>query len=232
VRLRGFGSAAEATVALLILALLLSGAQIAWALSTRPEPPANEMDGREGKALSSSEERSFGLPPRERAVWDENDRPPDDPRLWLTVPEMERVENVPVVTAPASDNATLDEGALHVEATGFPWQEGSNAYIAGHRLGYAGTASYLLFYDLPELSEGDEVLLRDAEGEEYRYEVFRTLRVEPSQSEVMEPIPGRNVVSLQTCSLPDYAERIVVQAELVEEDERRDPPFGGRAYED
>lgn len=42
----------------------------------------------------------------------------------------------------------------------------------------------------------------------------------------MEPVPGRDVVSLQTCSLPDYAERIVVQAELVE-DEQRDAPLWG-----
>lgn len=225
-RLRGFGSAGEVGAALLVLALVLSGAQIPWALSTRPEVPTNEINHTEDETLSSSEGRSFGLPLPERAVRDESEQPPQDPSLWLTVPKLERVEDVPVTTAPASDDRTLDVGTLHVEGTGFPWQERSNVYIAGHRLGYAGTGSYLLFYDLPELSEGDEVLLRDAEGTQYRYEVFRTLRVDPSRSEVMEPVPGRDVVSLQTCSLPDYAERIVVQAELVE-DEQRDASFWG-----
>ena len=34
-------------------------------------------------------------------------------------------------------------------------------------------------------------------------------------SSVTEPIPGESIVSLQTCTLPDFAERLVVQAELV-----------------
>ncbi|MEW6637259.1 MAG: class E sortase, partial [Actinomycetota bacterium] len=41
--------------------------------------------------------------------------PPRDASMTLTVPEMLRVDNVPVYTAPASDEATLDKGALHVE---------------------------------------------------------------------------------------------------------------------
>ncbi len=31
-----------------------------------------------------------------------------------------------------------------------------------------------------------------------------------------EPVPGKSVVSLQTCTLPDYSQRYVVQAELVD----------------
>jgi LPXTG-site transpeptidase (sortase) family protein len=187
-RTRGFTPAAKiATVLVVALALVFSGAHAAWAPSARPDSQHTEAAKAQDKQASTPEEAPVGLLPRERATRDGSEQPPEDPGLWLTVPKLERVENVPVVTAPASDNATLDEGALHVEGTGFPWQEGSNVYIAGHRLGYAGTGSYLLFYDLPELTEGDEVLLRDAEGKEYRYEVFRTLRVDPSHMEVMEP---------------------------------------------
>jgi sortase A len=140
--------------------------------------------------------------------------------MWLTVPEMSRVRSVPVKTAPADDDPVLDRGALHVSGTGFPWEEGSNVYIAGHRLGYLGTGSYLLFFDLPELERGDEVLLRDAHGERYRYRVFRKLEVGPEEIAVTHPVRGKSVVSLQTCTLPDYAHRIVVQAERVEEELR------------
>ena len=137
--------------------------------------------------------------------------------MTLTVPRLALARAVPVETAPADDKRVLDSGALHVEGTGFPWQEGSNVYIAGHRLGYPGTKSNLLFFDLPELENGDPVLLTDSRGEEYRYEVFRTLRVGPTDTSVTHPVPGKSVVSLQTCTLPDYGERIVVQAELLDE---------------
>ena len=40
--------------------------------------------------------------------------------------------------------------------------------------------------------------------------------VSPDALRVMEPLPGRNIVSLQTCTLPDYSHRLVVQGELVE----------------
>jgi sortase A len=33
----------------------------------------------------------------------------------------------------------------------------------------------------------------------------------------MNTVEGESIVTLQTCTLPDYAERIIVQGELVEE---------------
>lgn len=139
---------------------------------------------------------------------------PDDDTLRLTVPAMARVKDLPVGTGPADDEATLAESALHVEGTGFPWEEGANVYIAGHRLGYEGEASNLVFYDLDVLKSGDEVILTDADGARYTYRVFRSFVVGPSDYHVTEPVPGKSVVSLQTCTLPDYSERLVVQAEL------------------
>jgi sortase A len=135
--------------------------------------------------------------------------------LSLTVPEMSRVEDLPVYTAPPQDVATLDAGAMHVKGTGFPWEEGSNVYIAGHRLGYAGTKSFLVFYDLDKLENGDEVYLTDSNGQRYTYRVFEEEIVDPSQTAVMQPVPGKSIVSLQTCTLPDYSQRLIVRAELV-----------------
>ncbi len=141
---------------------------------------------------------------------------PADSSLSLTVPEMKRVKNVPVYTGPANDEDALHDGTLHVEGTGFPWQDGSNVYIAGHRMGFPATESFLVFNDLNNLRNGDRVVLRDGDGTRYVYRVFKTLVVDPGAYHVTEPVPGRSVVSLQTCTLPDYSQRLIVQAELTD----------------
>jgi sortase A len=140
---------------------------------------------------------------------------PENPTMTLTVPEMQRVDEVPVYNGPADDKAALHDGALHVSDTGFPWQSGANVYIAGHRLGFPATRSYLVFWDLDKLESGDEVILTDANGARYTYAVFDKFVVNPGDYYVTQPVPGRSVVSLQTCTLPDYSQRLVVQAELV-----------------
>lgn len=139
---------------------------------------------------------------------------PQTTDMSLTVPEMSRVDDVPVFTAAASDTAALDNGAVHVEDTGFPWDAEANVYIAGHRLGYPGTGSFLQFRDLDRLENGDEIIIEDANGTTYTYTVFEEKTVAPSDYQVTAPIPGKNIISLQTCTLPDYSERLIVQGEL------------------
>ena len=139
---------------------------------------------------------------------------PAQTTLKLTVPEMKRVEDVPVYDGRGGNKAALRNGTLHVKGTGYPWQRVANVYIAGHRLGFPGTKSHLVFWDLDKLENGDEVILTDANGTTYTYEVFKKFVVSPTDVHVMRPVTGKNIVSLQTCTLPDYAERLIVQAEL------------------
>ena len=139
---------------------------------------------------------------------------PENATMTLTVPEMQRVDEVPVYDAPPPGKAALHDGALHLSGTGFPWQSGANVYIAGHRLGFPATKSYLVFWDLDDLENGDEVILTDANGTQYTYAVFQKSIVNPGAHYVTQPIAGRSIVSLQTCTLPDYSQRLVVQAEL------------------
>ena len=140
---------------------------------------------------------------------------PEDKTLRLTVPKMERIENSEIPTGQGTAKRLFKENAaVHLTGTGYPWEEEANVYIAGHRLGYPGTDSYLAFNDIEVLQNGDEVILEDAEGRTYTYEVFSTLVVEPTNLSVLEPIEGKNIVSLQSCTLPDYSDRIIVQAEL------------------
>lgn len=136
--------------------------------------------------------------------------------LRLTVPEMQRVESLPVSTAPAEDETALRRGPVRLAGTGTPSQRGSNVYISGHRLGYPGTGSFLVFRDLSRLGTGDRVVLRDSEGRRYLYRVFDRRVVGPENLSVTEPVQGRRIVSLQTCTLPDYRQRLVVRAQLVE----------------
>ncbi len=140
---------------------------------------------------------------------------PEKKTLKLTVPGMDRVEEVPVYDAAKNDyEDALHDGTVHVKGTGFPWQRQANVYIAGHRVGYPGTESNLVFWDLDKLEKGDEILLTDANGKTYTYEVFRKFVVDPSATEVLRPTEGKNLVSLQTCTLPDYSQRLIVQGEL------------------
>jgi sortase A len=143
-------------------------------------------------------------------------KPPGNSTMTLTVPEMDRVDHVPVYTGAAGDEAALHDGTLHVRGTGFPWQTGSNVYIAGHRMGFPGTKSYLVFWDLNKLEDGDKIILTDANGTRYTYSVYKSFVVNPDAYYVTQPVPGKSVVTLQTCTLPDYAQRLIVQAELTD----------------
>jgi len=151
----------------------------------------------------------------ENATSDEEvaDSAPTETTLKLTIPDMERVSDITVLDAPFDDESALDDGVQHVQDTGFPWEDESNVYIAGHRLGYLGTDSYLVFWDLDKLEDGDEVFLTDSEGTRYTYEVYENVVADPYDWSVTEPVSGKNIVTLQTCTLPDYTERIIVHAE-------------------
>jgi sortase A len=140
---------------------------------------------------------------------------PKNERLRLTIPTMKRVRDIPVYDGAASDRGKLAAGALHLQDTDFPWEKEANVFIAGHRLGYPRTKSWLVFWNLDKLGRGDRVRLEDAEGRRYVYEVFDKMVVGPSDVSVKEPIEGKNIVTLQTCTLPDYKQRLLVRAELV-----------------
>ena len=140
---------------------------------------------------------------------------PEDETLRLTVPKMARIKDDVIPTTVGDDEAALEEhAAIHLEGTGFPWEQEANVYIAGHRLGYPNTESFLAFWDLDALENGDEVTVTDANGEEYVYEVFKEFDVAPTDLYVLDPVAGKNVLTLQTCTLPDYSRRLIVQAEL------------------
>lgn len=174
-------------------------------------------------ATNSSDPEGFNVPevetPQEDVAEIVAADAPEEKTLWVTVPSMERIKDAPVPDAPGEDeDALTNYVGIHIKGTGFPWQEEANVYLAGHRLGYPGTSSWLGFWDLDNVRQGDEVLVTDANGEEYTYEVFTSFIVNPNDVWVTAPVPGKNILTLQTCTLPDYSQRLIVQAELVEEE--------------
>jgi sortase A len=141
--------------------------------------------------------------------------------LWMTIPKLGLYDNY--VTNSNAESA-LDYGAAKRVESGFPWQDNANTYIAGHRLGWPGTASDHQFYNLPLLDYGDKIYLYDANGTTYTYEVTEILEVLPSETWVTTSDPGRDMVSLQTCIEnygdywtmgPDWYVRYVVRADRV-----------------
>ncbi len=141
---------------------------------------------------------------------------PKDKTLWVTVPKMNRVRKAAVPYAGGTDeNAFRNHVGVHLRGTGFPWQRQANVFIAGHRLGYVGTPSWLSFWDLNEVDVGDKIFVTDSTGRRYVYRVFKDFIVDPTEVSVTRPLKGRNILTLQTCTLPDYSRRLIIHAERV-----------------
>ena len=218
------GKARKMLVALLGTVLVVVGlGLLGYSVLAGGSPASAEDPGQVHGRISEELEAKFNrsIPQRIVAGVTGDDRPelktPESKRLELTVPGMERVDGVPVYDAPRSGyDRALHDGVVHVRGTGFPWQRQANVYIAGHRVGYPGTESNLVFWDLNKLQKGDEILLTDADGTRYTYKVFEKRTISPSEVGILRPVKGKNIVSLQTCTLPDYSHRLIVRGELVE----------------
>jgi len=141
--------------------------------------------------------------------------PPKDKTLRLTIPKMAQIKDDEIPTGLGTDEALFhDYAAVHIKHTGWPWEKEANVYIAGHRLGFENTDSYLAFWDLNEVEKGDRIYITDSEGRKYTYKVFRKFVVTPDTLSVLNPVEGKNIVTLQTCTLPDYTNRLLVRGEL------------------
>jgi sortase A len=162
----------------------------------------------DGGGGSNAQQNSTGAP-------DEQVAPDQGAEKKITIPKMAEIDGDEIPTGLGNDETLFrDYAAVHLLYTGYPWEEEANVYIAGHRLGYDNTESYRAFYDLEDLKKGDKVYIEDSEGRQYTYDVFDKFIVEPTDLSVLAPVEGKNIVTLQTCTLPDYSQRVIVRAEL------------------
>jgi sortase A len=131
------------------------------------------------------------------------------------------IDAIGIHDAPVFDSdgyEALVQGIAHVPGTSWPWSPTSqrNVYLAGHRMGYRGTWSRMLFYNLDKLQKGDSVVLRDRSGRTYEYRVSEVLVAQPTDAWVMGQVRGRDMVSLQTCiPLYTFDKRLIVRADRV-----------------
>ncbi len=119
---------------------------------------------------------------------------PADPTMYLSIPKL----GIAGATVLDGD-VGLEVGAMHLPGTGYPWLAGSNTYIAGHRVGFPGTGSDHIFFDLPTMAQGDTVILEDSNGETYTYAVSEIFAVTPFDTWVTAPT-GSDTVTLQVCT--------------------------------
>ena len=126
------------------------------------------------------------------------------------------LKNVPVMSS--NSTRALDQGVVHLPGTSYPWSDTPerNVYLAGHRLGWPGTGSHLVFYRLNELGRGDKITLRDREGGRYDYMVVESFEVRPRDRWVTGRVRGRDLLTLQTCTpIPTFEKRLIVRAERI-----------------
>ena len=140
--------------------------------------------------------------------------PQRDAQLTLTIDAL-GLHNVPVINSRSVE--ALDRGVIHLPETPMPWEERGqkNVFLAGHRLGWPGTGSHMVFFNLDKLKKGDEIVLRDGAGTPYRYRATEMFTVPPNAEWAIDPVRGRDMVTLQTCTYPDIRNRIIVRADRV-----------------
>jgi sortase A len=95
-----------------------------------------------------------------------------------------------------TSDAVLARGVGHLEGTALPiGGAGTHAVLTGHR----GLATAELFTRLNELHHGDRFTI-NVFGNTLTYRVTTTLVVDPSDTATLNPVPGKDLVTLVTCT--------------------------------
>jgi sortase A len=186
---------------------------------TAPEPPPEPRPEPEPQVDTLPvAEADWPMPSQEEIAAANGQRHFDLPRgavMGLTIKAL-GLHNVPVFDS--NGRWALNNGVAHMPGTSFPWSSTPqrNVYLAGHRLGWRGTESHLVFYELDELGRGNEILLKDRDGKKFRYRVTEAFVTGPRDSWVMGQVSGRDMVTLQTCTpIPEFDERLIVRADRI-----------------
>lgn len=111
-----------------------------------------------------------------------------------------------------TSDSTLLKGLGHLEGTSLPvGGEDTHSVITGHR----GLADATMFTHLDKVTKGDTFTLTTF-GEVLAYQVVRTQVVEPDETESLQPVIGKDLVTLVTCTpLGINSQRILITAERV-----------------
>ncbi len=199
--------------------LLPAGQRTSSGASSEPQPRSPQGQTNSGdRFLPAAEEADWPQPTQGEV------RRANSPRHYELIPGAVMgltIEAIGIYDAPVFDSDgpdALASGVAHVPATSWPWSNTPqrNVYLAGHRMGFRGTWSRMLFYNLDELGAGDRIVLRDRSGRSYEYRVSEVFLAEPTDAWVMGQVRGRDMVSLQTCTpIPTFEKRLIVRADRI-----------------
>jgi sortase A len=188
--------------------------------STQPETSQNDSgESQEGESSALPlQEAGYPLPTRDQIASANQPRRyhlPPSAIMALTIPEL-GIRNAPVMDSVTE--SALNQGIVHLPDTSLPWSDTPerNVYLAGHRLGWPGTGSHLIFYRLNELTGGERITLRARDGTKYDYRVLESFAVWPDERWVTGRVRGRDLLTLQTCTpIPTFQKRLIVRAERI-----------------
>lgn len=115
-----------------------------------------------------------------------------------------------------TSDETLLRGAGHLEGTSLPvGGPDTHSVITAHR----GLANATMFTNLDKVKVGDQFVIEVA-GEVLVYQVITTEVVDPADTERLNPSPGKDLVTLVTCTpLGINTQRILVTGERVQASE-------------
>ena len=118
-------------------------------------------------------------------------------------------------------DANMAKGVATVEGTALPiGEKNTRSVLAGHR----GYYRDLMFLNVEELKENDEILI-DRAGETLKYRVVGFDVVNPNEWEKLEPVYGKDMITLLTCHplKPPRRQRLLVNAERVYDQDKEVP---------
>lgn len=183
------------------------------------EPAAEPVSVEEGRTVPALSRNDWPEPSR-RDLEQASEPRRYDPAPWAVMTLT--IDSIGLYDAPVSDSNTetaLDRGVIHLPETDLPWKDSGaqrNVYLAGHRIGYPGTGSRMIFYNLDKVQLGDAIILKDRSGKPYEYRVTKTFVVDPYDSWVLDPLRNRDTVTLQTCTpIPGFQQRLIVRADRI-----------------
>lgn len=158
---------------------------------------------------------------------------PFDARDYKTSNDIQKNDNeaFAYISIPALDikkpiyigatDANMAKGVATVEGTALPiGEKNTRSVLAGHR----GYYRDLMFLNVEELKENDEILI-DRAGETLKYRVVGFDVVNPNEWEKLEPVYGKDMITLLTCHplKPPRRQRLLVNAERVYDQDKEVP---------
>ena len=132
----------------------------------------------------------------------------DEIFAYLSIPKIDLME--PIYLDASKKHLAM--GVAHIEGTDLPSDKiGRRSVIAGHR----GYYEAIMFWNLGKLSEGDLIYI-SWPNKTLEYKVIGSEIIEPWEWEKLDPVEGKNILTLLTCDppTPPRKNRLLVNCDL------------------